>query len=298
MQKIVARNKHHLLELVEEAVKKYGNNADLNFIDVSNIDDMSNLFSFSFFNGDISKWNVSNVKNMENMFEYSWFNGDISKWNVSSVENMKCMFGNSKFNRDISEWNVSNVEDMSWMFFKSSFNMDIGKWNVSNTINMQGMFEQSLFNSDISGWNVSNVKDTSWMFYKSKFDKDLSKWKLCARKTTGMFDGTPLEKRILEQTYSMINGKMEIKDKVVLKIHKSKNYCEEIPIHSLPGYPVAVFTYQELGVNSRSYFINFVTGKTKRIKEKDISLYLSPNHRRNAMLDAWKPRRRGHKLSF
>ena len=85
-KRVVAKDKEHLVRLIEEAIDKYGLDCDLNFIDVSNVRDMTNLFSWYCtndnvdFNGDISKWNVSNVKNMNYMFFSSDFNGDISKW--------------------------------------------------------------------------------------------------------------------------------------------------------------------------------------------------------------------------
>ena len=63
--------------------KKYPN-ISLNWLDVSGIDNMSNLFNRSKFNGDISKWNVSNVEDMSFMFNNSIFNSDISKWKISS----------------------------------------------------------------------------------------------------------------------------------------------------------------------------------------------------------------------
>ena len=124
---IIATN-DTLKDIISQEIRKYGTNADLNHIDVSNVTDMSYMFSNSEFNGDISNWNVSNVTNMSYMFENSKFNGDISNWDVSNVTNMRFMFGNSEFNGDISNWNVSNVTDMSYMFENSKFNGDISKW--------------------------------------------------------------------------------------------------------------------------------------------------------------------------
>ena len=73
---------------------KIDNKADLNWLDVSKLIDMSNLFKnyAPDFNGDISEWDVSNVRNMSYMFRGCRFNGDISKWNVSKVSNMYSMF--------------------------------------------------------------------------------------------------------------------------------------------------------------------------------------------------------------
>ena len=69
-----------LNDIISQEIRKYGTNADLNHIDVSNVTNMSYMFCNSRFNGDISNWNVSNVTNMSSMFKNSKFNGDISKW--------------------------------------------------------------------------------------------------------------------------------------------------------------------------------------------------------------------------
>ena len=91
-QTIIATDKEHLQQLIENEIKTHGNNCDLNHIDVSNVTNMSYMFTNSQFNGDISNWNVSNVTDMSIMFYYSQFNGDISNWNVSNVTNMSYMF--------------------------------------------------------------------------------------------------------------------------------------------------------------------------------------------------------------
>ena len=79
-KRVVATDKYHLEELIDEAIEKYGYECDLNFIDVSHVKSMDYLFYMSNFNGDISNWDVSKVNNMNGMFEYSSFNKDISRW--------------------------------------------------------------------------------------------------------------------------------------------------------------------------------------------------------------------------
>ena len=137
----------------------------LNWLDVSEINDMSCIFNMSNYNGDISRWNVSNVIDMNGMFASSKFNNDISDWDVSSVRNMSWMFFNSVFNGNISKWDVHNVTIMSDMFRNSQFNQDISGWDVSNVENMYIMFVDSPFNQDISGWNVDKVTNYGRLFY-------------------------------------------------------------------------------------------------------------------------------------
>ena len=168
---------NELEDLIKYFTKQFGNECNLNWIDVSNITDMNRMFSNSEFNGDISQWDVSNVTYMWAMFNKSKFNGDISQWDVSNVTTMESMFQGSKFNGDISQWNVNNVTNMKDMFYDSKFNNDISNWNVSNVTNMSYMFKFSMFNGDISKWDVSNVTDMYQMFigcpikeeYKPKF---------------------------------------------------------------------------------------------------------------------------------
>ena len=126
--------------LIKYFTEQFGNECNLNWIDVSNVTDMSYMFYDSNFNGDISQWNVSNVTVMCEMFYASKFTGDISQWNVSNVTDMSCMFMFSKFNGNISQWNVSSVINMASMFYKSAFNGDISNWDVSNVTDKYKMF--------------------------------------------------------------------------------------------------------------------------------------------------------------
>ena len=154
-KKVVARDRRHLKSLIEDRIKKFRSNCDLNDIDVSHVTDMSFLFQGHPFN---------------------LFKGDISQWDVSSVKNMRCMFWNCRFNGDISNWDVSNVEDMSDMFRSSIFNSDISNWDVSNVRYMYCMFIDSKFSGDISNWNVSKVKNNTWMFKGSPLEGKEPDW--------------------------------------------------------------------------------------------------------------------------
>lgn len=102
--------------------------ANLNFLDVSRIEDFSKLFQGSFFHGDISEWDVSGAKDMSFMFHSSVFTGDISKWDTANVTNMYRMFG----------WSTDLGNSPQMTFFGSDvfithdamFHGDISKWRI------------------------------------------------------------------------------------------------------------------------------------------------------------------------
>jgi hypothetical protein len=114
--KIIAKDKDHLIDLIQQETMINGWKCDLNHIDVSQVLSMSFVFCRSKFNGDISEWDVSNVRSMSCMFKNSEFDGDISKWNVSKVVNMEFMFANSNFSKDLSEWRPYEAGDLTDTF--------------------------------------------------------------------------------------------------------------------------------------------------------------------------------------
>lgn len=159
-----------LFDIVRKIFNVYGYKCNLNWLD------------------------VSKVTHMRNLFRGTNFNGNISRWDVSGVENMYAMFRDSEFMGNISNWNTKSVTDMSYMFAYTNFNGDISHWDVSSVLNMSNMFENSEFNRDISGWNVSNVYDISFMFEDSHFCQDISSWTLIASHTRRLdtFKGCPI----------------------------------------------------------------------------------------------------------
>ena len=187
-------NKDELSDVISYFIKQFGDRCSLNWLNVSFVRNMHNLFFGSTFNGDISMWDVSHVVDMYQMFRESSFNGDISNWDVSNVLEMEGMFHESSFNGDISKWNVKSVTNMNWMFRESSFNGDISKWDVSNVESMHGTFATSKFRGDISGWDVSNVKDMAFMFAWSEFDGNIDNWNpVKVRDFLDIFNSCPLD---------------------------------------------------------------------------------------------------------
>ena len=92
---------------------------DLSKLDVSQITNMGNLFTFSLFDGDVSKWNTSNVTSMVWMFSYAKSFNQPLNFDTSSVTNMDYMFDKAlafenKYNSGRSLPNYTN-EIKDWL---------------------------------------------------------------------------------------------------------------------------------------------------------------------------------------
>ena len=108
--------------IVDKTIRDFGNECNLNWLDVSDVEMMNWLFSWKDFNGDISRWDTSSVTDMQAMFYNSTFNGNISQWDVSKVDNMYGIFCKSPFCQDLSMWNCASMrpDDLERAFASSS----------------------------------------------------------------------------------------------------------------------------------------------------------------------------------
>jgi hypothetical protein len=106
-------------------------NANMNWIDVSNITDFTYAFRGLKHTIDISRWDVSNAETFDCMFRYSKFNGNIGDWDVRNVRNFSHMFAFSTFAGDISGWQVSDDADVTGMF---DYDNEIDAFHVPTVI--------------------------------------------------------------------------------------------------------------------------------------------------------------------
>lgn len=181
------KNKKDLIKMLKDDTVYLGS------LDISKIDDFSELFKSAKKRKDfkgIDLWDTKHVKDMSYMFAGFDFkkvkegSDDLYNWiknlDVSNVENMAGMFfGAKSFNQDISGWNVSSVKYFDSMFSGAlSFNQNINNWDVSSAVRMNSMFRHAeSFNQPLDKWNVSNVSLMGFMFYGAvSFNQDISMW--------------------------------------------------------------------------------------------------------------------------
>ena len=157
-----------LIQLKSIIWERYHNNnsfIDLTDIDISELDDLSDVFAR--LNTveviDISGWDTSNVTVMADMFRKCAKLKNIigiENLDVSKLEDASCMFYGCEnlIELDLTNWNTISLENMSYMFYNCS-NLKIIK-NIEN-------------------WQLTSIKDVSYMFYEcTKLDVDLSNWDL------------------------------------------------------------------------------------------------------------------------
>ena len=115
-------SKYDIREYIKSEIEKQGDNVVIRDLDVSLVEDFSNLFDGckQIKTLDLSGWKTSNAKNMSEMFSGCERLGslDLSGWDTSKVTNMSGMFLDCSRLKslDLSGWNTSSVKDVCVMF--------------------------------------------------------------------------------------------------------------------------------------------------------------------------------------
>lgn len=174
----------HIITDIKQQLYKYKvDTFNLNWLDISNVTMLDQLFNVGTFNRqyifwDVSDWDTSHVTSMVGTFNGCKDICDLSKWDTSKVTSMVNMFYDcSTFNGNISNWDVSKVTRFDSMFYGcSSFNQDISNWDISSAENLSYMFYNCRkFNQPIQKWNITKNMDISYLLYGcTSFDQDLS----------------------------------------------------------------------------------------------------------------------------
>lgn len=187
---------HIIADIKQQLYKDKVDAFNLNWLDISNVTMLDQLFNVGTFNRqyifwDVSDWDTSHVTSMIGTFNGCKDICDLSKWDTSKVTSMVNMFYEcSTFNGNISNWNVSKVTRFDSMFYGcSSFNQDISNWDISSAENLSYMFYNCRkFNQPIQKWNITKNMDISYLLYGcTSFDQDLSLIDLRSFQT-GYFD--------------------------------------------------------------------------------------------------------------
>ena len=116
-------NKEELMEYLKSEIERQGENVVIRNLDVSLVEDLSDLFYGLCDNVktlDLSGWNTSNVKYMTGMFSdcTNLKSLNLSGWNISNVGYMYGIFNgcdNLKF-VDLSGWDTYTDMHLGWMF--------------------------------------------------------------------------------------------------------------------------------------------------------------------------------------
>lgn len=142
-------------------------------LDTSNVTDMSNTFSSSFFETiDVSFLNTSNVVSMDGTFQQGSMltSLDLSAWDTSALVYMDYIFNNCYELQSINltHFNTKNVQRMEQIFNGCSklTSLDLSSFDTSKVTSMNSMFGScnALTNLNVSSFDTSKVTSMDSMF--------------------------------------------------------------------------------------------------------------------------------------
>ncbi|MDR3242132.1 MAG: BspA family leucine-rich repeat surface protein [Lactobacillaceae bacterium] len=152
---------------------------NLNNLDVSNVTDMTNMFSNCgrLENFSVTNWDTSNVHNMSSMFAacQTLTSLDLSSFDTQNVKSMQDIFAgcNALQTLNLKNWDTSEVQDMGGMFSAcyDLQTLDTNGFDTKNVQNMDRMFnsceqlnETQFAKLGLSDWDTSKVTNMYGMF--------------------------------------------------------------------------------------------------------------------------------------
>lgn len=203
------KNKKELVEIINERIKNLDSIVlDLTDINTDLIIDMSYLFErfsyelYPFKIIDVTGWDVSNVEDMTNIFSNLVSIEEIKglhTWNMKNVKNASGMFQDCEMLRelDLSKWEMPKVEKLYNCFenCKIISKINVSGWNCQNLLNINSMFYGCTELEEIIGLNeigdVSKCDSFIFMFCGCEWLKkiDISKWDISScDDTSHMFE--------------------------------------------------------------------------------------------------------------
>lgn len=168
-----------ICDKINETLKQQTKNTidylDCNDIDVSNLNSLTDVFSWyehvKIIN--VSAWNVANVEDMSNMFngcdELEQIIG-LEYWNPKNLKYLRNTFGSCYNLKELHiDWNMSNVEYLNFVFgncYSLEKIIGIENWNVENVLRIWGIFKdcKSLTTLNLSKWNPKSATNPANMF--------------------------------------------------------------------------------------------------------------------------------------
>ena len=171
INKIKVESNYQLQSIIEERYHNNNSFIDLTDLDISELDDLSNIFArlSKVEVIDISGWDTSNVTFMEEMFrKCSKLKNiiGIENLDVSKLENADSMFSycENLVELDLTNWNPKLLQKTRCMFCGCS-NLKIIKnienWQLPNIKNVSYMFcNCTKLDVDLSNWDLTNIKDS------------------------------------------------------------------------------------------------------------------------------------------
>lgn len=106
---------HIIADIKKQLYKDKVDAFNLNWLDISNVTMLDQLFNVGTFSSqyifwDVSDWDTSHVTSMTGTFNGCKDICDLSKWDTSSAENLSYMFYRCrKFNQPIQKWNITKI---------------------------------------------------------------------------------------------------------------------------------------------------------------------------------------------